>query len=88
MTPGEPSARRNEQRRERDRDWWRRTGLTDASGSVVDETRNAKSNAADALHTVGDAATAPIKAVWHATPLSGLTSSQERQPAFNDSGNR
>jgi len=70
------------------REWWTRTGIPSATVEVTATTKELANNAADAIHTVGDAATAPIKAVWRATPLSSLTSSQERQPEFNAPYNR
>lgn len=82
------AARQAELRNEHRREWWSRTGIASASEEVAATTKDLANNAADAIHTVGDAATAPIKAVWRATPLSGLTSSQERQPAFNGTANR
>ena len=78
----------SEQRSKHRREWWTRTGIPSAKGEVAATTKDFANNTADAIHTVGDAATAPIKAAWRATPFSSLTSSQERQPAFNDSINR
>ena len=76
------------QRQTHRRDWWTRTGIPSATTEVGTTTKDLANNAAEAVHTVGDAATAPIKAVWRATPLSGLTSSQERQPEFSSTINR
>ena len=82
------AARQAEQRSEHRREWWSRTGIASASEEVASTSKNLANNTADAIHTVGDAAAAPIKAVWRATPLSSLTSSQERQPEFSSSINR
>jgi hypothetical protein len=70
------------------REWWARTGIPAAATEVTTTSKSFVNHAADTVHTVGDTATAPIKAVWRATPLSSLTNSQERQPDFNATFNR
>ena len=82
------AARNAEKHRAHNRDWWTRTGIPSATTETAESTKKLASNAADGIHTVGETVTAPIKAVWRATPLSALTSSQEAQPAFNNTINR
>lgn len=78
----------HEQKSVHNREWWSRTGIPNALGEVKEHSKQIANNTADAVQTVGTAATAPIKAAWRATPLGSLTSSQEVQPAFNSTFNR
>lgn len=83
------AAERAEQNREHRRDWWTRTGIPHATHHVADSGKQAVNHTADTIHTVGEFVTAPVVAVWQATPLSSLTSSsQVKQPAFNEPGIR
>ena len=79
---------RAEKSREHRQDWWTRTGVPRAAQHVADSGKQAVNQTADAIHTVGGIVTAPVVAAWQATPLSSLTSSQIKQPAFNEPGVR
>ena len=82
------AAEHAKQKRIHHREWWTKAGIPAATAEVATSTKQLANNTAEAIHTVGSAATEPIKAVWRATPLSAITSSQERQPGFNSTINR
>jgi hypothetical protein len=86
--PGKKAAADHHERKQREiNELWTRTGISDATHSCVQSVKQATNNAAGAVQTVGSQAIAPVKAVWNATPLSALTSSQVKQPAFSPTSN-
>jgi hypothetical protein len=77
-----------EQHRSYSSDLWSKTGISECTTSTVDSAKKLVENSTGAIKTVGTTALAPVKAVWQATPLSGLTTSQVKQPAFDEAGSR
>jgi len=80
--------RRREAKQEENRSLWARTGIPDAKQQVHQSSKELVGAAADTVQFVGQTATAPVIAVWQATPLSKLTNSEVPQPAFNEPGIR
>lgn len=82
------AAQHADKKRQEIGDWWTRTGVTQGTTQAVQTCKQCATNSADAIQTVGTAVTTPLVAIWKATPLSGLTSSQVPQPNFNEPGIR
>jgi hypothetical protein len=70
------------------KDVWTRTGVPTAASHLTQSSKQVVGVAADTVHTVGETATAPVIAIWKATPLSSLSNGQVKQPAFDVPGVR
>lgn len=80
--------RQREAKQEESRALWARTGIPEAKAQVKQSSHEVVGVAADAVQFVGKTATAPVIAIWQATPLSKLNNAEVKQPAFNEPGVR
>ena len=78
-------ARKAELQRESHREWWVRTGVPEVCTIAVESSKSVANSTADTVKKAGTFVTAPVKAVWKATPLSSLIPCQEKQPAYEPS---